>query len=89
MKQISARQFRTTFGSLTEPVAVVRREPDGEYVLLGAWTPASAKLDKGSLPNRKPTLMERMGGPVRFTSGPEEPPVTGFGISRPAPKPKR
>lgn len=39
MKQISARQFRTTFASLTEPVSVLRREPDGDIHILGTWTP--------------------------------------------------
>ena len=57
MKQISARQFRTTFGSLTESVSVVRREPSGEYVVLGAWTPASA----GETPRERATRLVSAG----------------------------
>ena len=41
MKQISARQFRTTFPLLTEPVMVVQRR-DGFLVDLGAWYPKTA-----------------------------------------------
>ena len=47
MKQISARQFRTTFGSLTEPVIVRQRRPDGDLAVLGTWTPANEEPWKG------------------------------------------
>ena len=39
MKQITARQFRTAFGSLEEPVIVQRRDAAGTIHLLGEWHP--------------------------------------------------
>jgi hypothetical protein len=39
MKQISARQFRTSFADLTEAVTVLRRDAEGNFQVLGTWTP--------------------------------------------------
>ena len=61
MKQISARQFRTSFAELAESVTVLRRDKSGNFQVLGTWTPASSGV----------------------------PAAIGFGVSRPAPKPKR
>ena len=52
MRQISARQFRTSFGDLTEPVTVLRREDDGTFRELGTWTPTS----NGRTPRERATL---------------------------------
>ena len=41
MKSISSRQFRLTFGEITEPV-IVTLQKDGEYRALGVWTPQDA-----------------------------------------------
>ncbi len=46
MKQISARQFRDTFGDLTESVVVSRRGPDGTISILGEWRPIAAIGDR-------------------------------------------
>lgn len=41
MKQISARAFRVSFPTLSEPVTVIRRDKGGNYQVLGTWTPLS------------------------------------------------
>ncbi len=59
MKSISARQFRTSFADLTESVMVLRRDKDGNFQVLGEWSPAS-----GLLPAVSPQTVAQVWRPV-------------------------
>ena len=73
MKSISARKFRTSFASLTEPVHVLRRNDAGEFDAVGDWYPADRTAEfaafgmqtlEGSLPVERIAVSPRPFTPV-------------------------
>lgn len=70
MKQISARQFRTSFADLTEPVTVLRRD-GAEFRVLGTWIPVDVSFSLGAAKLAFPDL-----DPVGF-GGPRPAPKGG------------
>ncbi len=80
MKQLSARKFRLSFPSLSEPVLVMTYI-DGEYRQLGTWTPT--KADPTILRDAVTAVVTRPAA-QRFDDG-----RSGFGHSSPAPRPSQ
>jgi len=59
MKTISLHQFRESVASLDEPVQVQRRDGQGNYQVLGTWTPSSGGLSPAAfLTERSMEMME-------------------------------
>lgn len=77
MKQLSARKFRLSFPSLSEPVLVMTYI-DGEYRELGQWIPTV--VDPTILRDAVTAVVTRPAA-QRFDDG-----RSGFGHSSPAPK---
>jgi hypothetical protein len=89
MPLISLRQFRDRIQTISQPVEVALREPDGHLRVLGTWTPIPPPIlppglgIKGTVVREHQAVVE--GKPVRVI---DELHLESVGF-RPAPKPTR
>ncbi len=92
MKQLSARRFRVDFPTLTEPVTVLRRDPDGNLTVLGTWSPGQSRPSE-TAPDRLAWLESQPG--FAWTDAEKElaaangRTLRGFGTPKAAPKPSQ
>jgi len=75
MKTISLRKFRDSIGDLEEEVAVARRDPDGNIMVIGRWVPSlTYPPDAVPLAPRRRRIINDNDGPLaQFNTRPFTP----------------